>query len=240
MQKQPSKQRILIKLSGESLSSKDNSQSLEINSISSIASKITQLQDEHYQLSIVIGGGNIFRGAQIQKDLDVPRVCSDSMGMLATVINAIALSQTLIKKGYKSRVFTSFSLNLPYVECFKTDQAIRALEDGYINIFAGGLGSPFFTTDSCAALRACEINADTLVKVTKVDGIYSDDPEKNPKAKRFDRITYTECLNQQLRIMDSTAFALCRDNQMPIVICHLNNIVEAITQEKNRTLVEGE
>lgn len=241
MQQAHSNQRILIKLSGESLSSsKDSTGSFDSQAMESIASKISSLSQKGYELAIVIGGGNILRGREIQENIEMPKVASDSMGMLATVINAIALSQTLKKLGCKNKVFTSFSLDLPYTEFFKANLAQQALESGHICLFAGGTGSPFFTTDSCAALRACEIEADLLVKVTTVDGIYSEDPKINPEATRFEKISYTDCINKQLKVMDSTAFALCRDNHIPLVICHLNSIIDAIVKEKNRTLVQGD
>ncbi|NCF70828.1 MAG: UMP kinase [Chlamydiales bacterium] len=241
MQQTRSNQRILIKLSGESLSSsKDSASSFDSQEMESIASKIVSLSQKGYELAIVIGGGNILRGREIQENIEMPKVASDSMGMLATVINAIALSQTLKKLGCKNKVFTSFSLDLPYTEFFKANLAQQALETGHICLFAGGTGSPFFTTDSCAALRACEIGADLLVKVTTVDGIYSEDPKINPQATRFEKISYTDCINKQLKVMDSTAFALCRDNKIPLVICHLKSIVDAIVKEKNRTLVQGD
>ena len=202
------------------------------------ASQIKELSDEGVELSIVIGGGNIFRGLEgVGKGFD--RVKGDQMGMLATVINGMSLQSSLENMGVKARVYTAVRME-PYAEYYVKERAIESLNEGYVNIFTGGTGNPFFTTDSAAALRALEINADALLKGTRVDGVFSEDPEKNPNAKKYDSITYNEAIEKQLNVMDMTAFALCRDNKLPIIVFNVNKpkeLKKAIYEDHVGTLV---
>jgi uridylate kinase len=229
--------RILIKLSGESLmGTKDFG--IDMESLKGYASQVKELSDEGVELSIVIGGGNIFRGLEgVGKGFD--RVKGDQMGMLATVINGMSLQSSLENMGVKARVYTAIRME-PYAEYYVKERAIESLNEGYVNIFTGGTGNPFFTTDSAAALRALEINADALLKGTRVDGVFSEDPEKNPNAKKYDSITYNEAIEKQLNVMDMTAFALCRDNKLPIIVFNVNKpkeLKKAIYEDHIGTLV---
>jgi uridylate kinase len=229
--------RILVKLSGESLmGAKDFG--IDMESLKGYASQIKELSDEGVELSIVIGGGNIFRGLEgVGKGFD--RVKGDQMGMLATVINGMSLQSSLENMGVKARVYTAVRME-PYAEYYVKERAIESLNEGYVNIFTGGTGNPFFTTDSAAALRALEINADALLKGTRVDGVFSEDPEKNPNAKKYDSITYNEAIEKQLNVMDMTAFALCRDNKLPIIVFNVNKpkeLKKAIYEDHVGTLV---
>ncbi len=229
--------RVLVKLSGESLmGTKDFG--IDMESLKGYASQIKELADEGVELCIVIGGGNIFRGLEgAGKGFD--RVKGDQIGMLATVINGMSLQSSLENMGVKARVYTAIRME-PYAEYYVKERAIESLNEGYVNIFTGGTGNPFFTTDSAAALRALEINADALLKGTRVDGVFSEDPEKNPKAKKFDSITYNEAIEKQLNVMDMTAFALCRDNNLPIVVFNVNKpkeLKKAIYEDHIGTLV---
>jgi uridylate kinase len=193
------------------------------------------------QIGIVVGGGNIFRGLRGASE-GMDRAQSDYMGMLATVINALALRSTLTKIGVEARVQTAIEMK-NVAEPFILGRAIRHLELGRVVIFAAGTGNPYFSTDTTAALRASEIRADVILKATKVDGIYDRDPIADPNAKRFDRITFTEALTKRLQIMDSTAFSLCMDNKIPIVVFDMNkpsNIRDAVLGRKVGTLVSGE
>lgn len=191
------------------------------------------------QVGIVIGGGNIFRGlAGVQKGFD--RVKGDQMGMLATVINSLALQSELESLGQKARVFTSIRME-PVGEFYSKPKAIEAFEQNQAVIIAGGTGNPFFTTDSAAALRAVEIEADVLLKGTRVDGIYSADPEKVPDAQRFEKISFQEVYEKNLKIMDMTAFTLCKDNRLPIVVFDMDtpgNLQKLLEGENIGTIVE--
>lgn len=206
--------RVLLKLSGEILSG-GGTHSIAPAVLHYFAQEIKTVTDMNVQLGIVIGGGNIFRGANSENHID--RVTGDYMGMMATMINALAIRDKLTRTGIACQVMTPF--DIPQVgSVFSQETAIRALENGITLIFAGGTGNPFFTTDTAAALRAAEIKADILVKGTKVDGIYSDDPVKNPKAIRYDVLSYDQVIKENLRVMDTSAIAICRDNKIPLAV----------------------
>src|SRR5256886_7489987 len=206
-----------------------------------IAERIREVRDRGVQVSIVIGGGNIWRGLSAsQRGMD--RTTADYMGMLATVINALALRSTLDQMGVETRVQSAIDMR-NVAEPFSPGRAIRHLELGRIVIFAAGTGNPYFSTDTTAALRASEIRADVILKATKVDGVYDRDPNKYPDARRFDRLTFSQALAQRLQIMDSTAFSLCMDNKIPIVVFNMNNpsnIRDVVLGRKVGTLVWDE
>lgn len=208
--------RILLKLSGEALQNREKGLSIDPDILASICRQFKALIEEGAEIAVVVGGGNIFRGLAGEQG-GTDRTTGDSMGMLATVINALALQSALENAGIQTRVQTAISM--PAVaEPFIRRKAMRHMEKGRVVIFGGGTGNPYFTTDSAAALRASEINADVLMKATKVDGIYTADPVKDPTATRFDNITYQDALNKQLKIMDAAAFSLCMENNIPIVV----------------------
>jgi len=211
--------RILLKLSGESLGG-PSGKGIDEKMMAAYAQEIAQVAASGVQIGIVIGGGNIFRGLSgVGKGFD--RVRGDQMGMLATVINSIGLSMAIKTAGADAEVFTSTPME-PIAKYYDRAAAVKRLEEGAVVLIAGGTGNPFFTTDSASALRACEIGADALLKGTRVDGIYTADPEKDPAAVKYPRLTYDKCLTDGLKIMDSTAFALCRDNGMRIVVFDMN------------------
>jgi len=223
--------RILLKLSGESLAGKGG-QGLDADVLGAYAKEINEVCAKGVQVAIVVGGGNIFRGlAGEGKGFD--RVKGDQMGMLATVINSIALSCALRSKGLEAEVFSATPME-SVAHYWVRDHAIKLLERGAVVLIAGGTGNPFFTTDTAAALRAVEIGASALCKGTRVDGIYSADPEKDPTAKKFNRISFNEALEKNLKIMDMTAFTLCKENRMPIVVFDMNRPGNLLR------LVEGE
>jgi len=208
--------RILLKLSGEALKNEKKGLSIDPEILASIGTQFKALIAEGAEIAVVVGGGNIFRGLAGEKG-GTDRTTGDAMGMLATVINALALHSALESVGIPTRVMTA--LRIPSVaEPFIRLRAIRHLEKGRVVIFGAGTGNPYFTTDSAAALRASEINADVLMKATKVDGIYTADPLLDKTATRFDQITYAEALRKQLKIMDAAAFSLCMENDIPIVV----------------------
>lgn len=228
----PAFHRILLKLSGEALAG-TQAFGLESKRVHEIAEELAEAQKLGAQIAIVVGGGNIFRGvAQQAKDMD--RVSADHMGMLATVINALALQDALEKQGAHTRVQSAIVMN-QVAEPFIRRRAIRHLEKGRIIIFAGGTGNPYFSTDTAAALRAMEIKADVILKATLVDGVYDADPKLVPDAKRFTEISYMEVLKRGLKVMDSTAISLCKDNNLPIIVFKLaerGNIRRVILGEK--------
>ena len=205
--------RVLLKLSGEALMG-DCEYGIDPKVINGMAKEIIEAQQAGAEIGVVIGGGNIFRGAGLAAN-GMDRVTGDHMGMLATVINALAMQDALEKHGAYARVMSAIKIN-QICEDYIRRRAVRHLEKGRITLFAAGTGNPFFTTDSAAALRATEINAELLLKATKVDGIYSADPKKNPAATRYDTLTYDEVLSRNLQVMDTAAFALCRDNNIPL------------------------
>lgn len=208
--------RVLLKLSGEALQNKESGASLDPTVITSIADQVKKVRDMDIEIAIVVGGGNIFRGLTGENS-GVDRTTGDYMGMLATVINSLALQSALEMIGVHTRAMTSIAMP-SIAEPFILRRALRHLEKGRVVIFGAGTGNPYFTTDSAAALRASEIKADALIKGTKVDGIYSQDPNRYPEATRYERISYQEALQQQLRIMDAAAFSLCMENKIPIVV----------------------
>jgi len=231
--------RILLKLSGEALMGSED-YGIDPKVIGRIAREIIEARDAGAEVALVIGGGNIFRGAGLAA-AGMDRVTGDQMGMLATVINALAMQDALEKLGAKVRVMSALKIN-DVCEDYIRRRAVRHLEKGRIAIFAAGTGNPFFTTDSGAALRAIEIEADLLLKATKVDGVYDKDPRKFPDAKRFDTLTYDEVLNRGLEVMDTAAFALCRDSAVPLRIYDLSvpgNLMNILRGENIGTLVEG-
>ena len=208
--------RILLKLSGEVLRNRETGDSIDASRLAFMAERVKKIHALGVQVGIVLGGGNIFRGLSGAKN-GVNRVVGDSMGMLATIINGLAMMNALEEKGVPARVMTAIEmpkLAEPYIQ----RRALRHLEKGRVLIFAGGTGNPYFSTDSAAALRASEIGADALLKATKVDGIYTADPMKDPTAKKYGSLKYETALEKRLKVMDSAAFALCMDNGIPIVV----------------------
>ena len=231
--------RILLKLSGEALMGAED-YGIDPAVIGRIAREIIEARDAGAEIGLVIGGGNIFRGAGLAAG-GMDRVTGDQMGMLATVINALAMQDALEKLGGKVRVMSALKIN-DVCEDYIRRRAVRHLEKGRIGIFAAGTGNPFFTTDSGAALRAIEIGADLLLKATKVDGVYDRDPDKFPDAKRFEQLTYDEVLKRDLQVMDTAAFALCRDSDVPLRIYDLSvpgNLMRILRGENIGTLVKG-
>lgn len=207
--------RILLKLSGESLMG-DQQYGIDVNRLNSYAEQIKTVADMGVQISIVIGGGNIFRGLSgSSKGYD--RVKGDQMGMLATVINSLALSSALVAIGQKARVLTAIRME-PIGEIYSKWKAIESMENGEVVILSCGTGNPFFTTDTGSSLRGIEIEADVMLKGTRVDGVYTADPEKDPTATKFERISYDEVYNRGLKVMDMTATVMCKENNLPIVV----------------------
>ena len=229
--------RVLLKLSGEALAP-ENGTGIDPTSAKEIAAQVKSVVQLGANLAIVIGGGNIWRG-KVGLELGMDRATADYMGMLATVMNSLALMDSLENIGVTTRVQTSIEMRAiaePYIR----RRALRHIEKSRVVIFAGGTGNPYFTTDTAAALRAVEINADLLIKATKVDGIYDSDPKKNPDAKKYDDLTYMEALSKQLQVMDATAISLCMENHMPLMVLNLweeGSLKKALTGEKVGTLV---
>jgi uridylate kinase len=211
----PAYKRVLLKISGEALMGNQGyGTSPEVLTL--VASEIAEIAREGIELAVVVGGGNIFRGvSESAKGMD--RASADYVGMLATVMNAVSLQDAIEKQGVVTRVLSAIPIS-QLAEPYIRRRAIRHLEKGRIVIFAAGTGNPFFTTDTAAALRAMEVGAEVLLKATKVDGVYDKDPRKHTNARRYQQVTFTDALHQDLQVMDSTAFALCRDNEMPIVV----------------------
>lgn len=231
MSKAPVYRRILLKLSGESLTG-EKEFGIDAQVLNRLATEVDRAHKSGVQIGIVIGGGNIFRGLS-EKAKEMDRVQADNMGMLATIINSLALQDVLEKKGIHTRVMTA--IEMPKIaEPFIRRRAIRHLEKSRIVIFAGGTGNPYFTTDTAAVLRAIEIEADIIVKGTRVDGVYDDDPEKVLDAFKFDQISYMEIVNRGLKVMDTTAITLSMDNKLPIIVFNFN------TKDNLRRLVMGE
>jgi uridylate kinase len=211
--------RILLKLSGESLSGKAN-HGISDSVLNEYAKQVIEVLDLGCEVAIVAGGGNIFRGLSgMESGFD--RLKGDQMGMLATVINSLALESAISRFGAKVKVFTSIRME-PVGELYNRDRVIDALRNKTVCLLSGGTGNPFFTTDTAAALRAVEIGADVLLKGTRVDGVYTADPEKHPEATKFDKITFEEAIEKRLKVMDSTAFTMCRENNMPLVVFDMN------------------
>jgi uridylate kinase len=234
----PIYKRILLKLSGEALMG-DEEYGISPPVIGRLATEIKQLVELGVQVALVVGGGNIFRGAGLAaKGMD--RVTGDHMGMLATVINALALQDALERDGVFTRVMSAIKIN-QVCEDYIRRRAIRHLEKGRVVVFAAGTGNPFFTTDSAASLRAIEIDADIMLKATKVDGVYSADPKKDPTAERYQRLSYDEVLTRKLDVMDATAIVLCRDQGMPIMVFDVTrpgSLLDAVCGKNIGTVVE--
>ncbi|MSU59542.1 MAG: UMP kinase [Pedosphaera sp.] len=235
----PKYARILLKLSGEALGG-DTGIGICPEAVRDMAEQIREVREFGVQVVVVVGGGNIFRGLS-GSERGIERATGDYMGMLATVINALALQDSLEKLGVPTRVQSAITM-AQVAESFIRRRAVRHLEKGRVVIFGGGTGNPYFSTDTAAALRATEIGAEVILKATKVDGVYDSDPKKNPKAKRFAAITYLHALQKQLKVMDSTAFSLCMDNKMPIIVFDFfkpHNLRRVVMGEKVGTLVTG-
>ena len=214
----PQNRRILLKLSGEILMGKQ-SHGIDLSAIDQLVKEIKEVHTLNVEVALVIGGGNIFRGRDVN-DAQIGRVSADQMGMLATVINALALQEALERNGLLTRVMSAIQIN-EICESYIRRRAVRHLERGFITIFAAGTGNPFFSTDSAASLRAVEINADLLLKATKVDGVYDSNPETNASAVLHKHLDYDEVINQKLEVMDTTAIVLCRDNHIPIRVFNM-------------------
>ena len=229
--------RVLLKLSGESLGGHEG-KGLDTDSLKAYAKEVAAAVRAGMQVAIVNGGGNIFRGLQgTGKGFD--RVDGDKMGMLATVINSLALSMFIREEGIDAQVFTSTPME-PFARYYNRDAAVAVLEKGGVALIAGGTGNPFFTTDSGAALRALEIKADALLKGTRVDGVYTADPEKDPTATKYSELTFDEAMSKHLKVMDQTAFALCSDGNMPIIVFDMNkegNLARLLNGENIGTVV---
>jgi uridylate kinase len=229
--------RVLLKLSGESLMG-SKSYGIDSSKLCSYAQQIKEVLDAGIRVAIVIGGGNIFRGLSGTTE-GIDRVKGDQMGMLATVINSLALQSELERKEVTTRVLTAIRME-PIGEIYSKQKAVESLKQNEVVIIAAGTGNPFFTTDTASALRAIEIEADVMLKGTRVDGIYDDDPEKNPNAKKFTKITYDEIYNLGLKIMDLTATTMCMENKMPIIVFDMDtpgNLKKVLTGEEIGTLV---
>jgi len=236
--KQPVYKRVLLKLSGEALMG-DADYGIQPEVISRFAKEIAELSTQDIELGIVIGGGNIFRGAGLAAS-GMDRVSGDHMGMLATVMNALALQDAIEQQGRFCRVMSAIRIN-EVCEDYLRRRAIRHLEKGRVVIFAAGTGSPFFTTDSAASLRAVEIGADLMLKATQVNGVYSADPKTNPKATRYTELTYDEVINKRLAVMDTTAVVMCQEQKMPLRVFNVHNVgnlTKIIYGEEIGTLVK--
>jgi uridylate kinase len=231
--------RILLKLSGESLMG-DKQFGIDHSRLHKYAEEIKQIAEKKVEISIVIGGGNIFRGIQAKTEEDFDRVQGDYMGMLATVINSMALQMSLEKAGMQTRLLSAIKME-QICEPFIRRRAIRHLEKNRVVIFGAGTGNPYFTTDTAASLRAIEVEAEVILKGTRVDGIYSADPEKDKKAVKFDTISFDEVYKRKLEVMDLTAFTLCKENSIPIIVFDMNkpgNLKKVVMGEKVGTLVK--
>jgi uridylate kinase len=230
--------RILLKLSGESLMGKKDD-SIDALKLASYASEIKTVVDDKIQVAVVIGGGNIFRGFKGTSE-GTDRVQGDYMGMLATVINSLALQDALEKNGIKSKLMGGIAID-PICERMNRRKAIEYLEYGFVVIISGGTGNPFFTTDTASALRAVEIKADAILKGTRVDGVYNADPEKDPTAVKYDALSFSEAYERGLKIMDLTAFTLCQENDLPVIVFNMNvkgNLLRVVRGEKVGTVVK--
>ena len=231
--------RVLLKLSGESFADPDSNFGIQPETIDRIAEEITEASQKGVQVGVVVGGGNFFRGVQ-ESAKNMAQANADYMGMLATVINAVALKDTLDKNGIQTRVQSAITMTAvaePYIRL----RAIRHLEKGRVVIFAAGTGNPYFTTDTAASLRAAEIDANLMLKSTRVDGVFDEDPEKNNNAEKYDEISYKEVVSSKLKVMDLTAITLCEENEMPIRVFDgtiPGNIYNALTGESIGTLIK--
>ncbi len=217
----PVYKRVLLKLSGESLADPATGTGLSYETIGSIAEVIKAVRDDDVELAIVVGGGNVFRGAPAA-DHGIERATGDYMGMVGTVLNALALQNALEQRGVDTRVQSAIAMQ-EVAEPYIRRRAVRHLEKGRVVIFAAGTGNPFFTTDTAASLRALEIGADVIMKATRVDGVYDSDPIKNPNAKLFDKLSYMDVISRDLQVMDATSITLCRDNKLPIIVFNITD-----------------
>jgi len=237
----PVYRRILLKLSGEALMGKQDF-GIDQEVLGALSAEVRQVTELGVQVALVVGGGNIFRGIRTSREYGIDRASADYMGMLATVINSLALQEKFERDGVVTRVLSAIEMRAiaePYIR----RRALRHLEKGRVVIFAGGTGNPYFTTDTAAALRAMEINAEVILKATKVDGVYDRDPMTDKKAKKFTELTYIDVLQKNLKVMDATAISLCMDNGLPIVVFNLTrrgNIVRVVRGEKIGTVVHGD
>lgn len=230
--------RVLLKLSGESFC-KQGGFGIDGDELQSISRRVKQLSQLGAQVAVVVGGGNFLRGENFSQMSHIPRNTADYMGMLATILNACALQETLERLGQPTRVLSSIEVSA-ICEKFIRRRALHHLERGRVVILAGGTGNPFFTTDTCAALRASELDADVVIKATKVEGVYSDDPMKKPDAEFFDKLSYNDVLSKNLRIMDHSAISLCRENKIEIIVLNIfqeGNLEKAICGEQVGTLI---
>ncbi|MGM0412066.1 MAG: UMP kinase [Pseudomonadota bacterium] len=235
---QPRYKRVLLKLSGEALMG-DRSFGVDPAIIQRIAAEVEEVAAAGVEVGLVIGGGNIFRGVSLAAS-GMHRATADKMGMMATVMNALSMQDALEQQGLKARVMSALQMH-EVCEDYIRRRAIRHLEKGRVVIFAAGTGNPFFTTDSAASLRAIEIDADIVLKATKVDGVYSDDPVSNPAAERYSRLTYDDVLARRLNVMDATAIVLCRDHNLPLRVFNINKpgaLMRVVQGEDEGTLVE--
>ncbi|MEM7383747.1 MAG: UMP kinase [Verrucomicrobiota bacterium] len=233
--------RVVLKLNGESLREPDSQDNISPPMVERMAAQIKEAYQSGLEIALVVGGGNFWRG-ESASNRGMERATADYMGMLATVMNALALQSKLEAMDIPTRVQTAIEMN-NVAEPFIRRKAVRHLELGRVVIFGGGTGNPFFSTDTTAALRASEIGAEVIFKATNVDGVYDDDPNQNPGARRYDSITFEEVLNRRLKILDSTAFSLCMDNNVPIIVFNLmeeESLVKALTGEPIGTLIHGE
>jgi uridylate kinase len=229
--------RILLKLSGEALMGNET-HGISKSVLEEYVKQIMEVADKGCEVAIVTGGGNIFRGISGTRT-GIDRVKGDQMGMLATVINSLALESEIRNQGGKARLFTSIRME-PVGELYIRDKVREALKDKTVCLLAGGTGNPFFTTDTAAALRAVELSANVLLKGTRVDGVYAADPEKDPGAKMFDQISFDEVIQRNLKVMDSTAFTMCRDNNMPVIVFNINvkgNLAKVVNGIKTGTVI---
>jgi len=232
--------RVLLKLSGESFC-KPGEFGIDGSTLEPLAKRILEICKLGPEVAVVVGAGNFLRGESFSKVTHIPRNTADYMGMLVTIINACALQETLEKLGQPTRVLSAIEV-VAMCEPFIRRKALRHLERGRVAILAGGTGNPFFTTDTCAALRALELKADLVIKATKVDGVYSDDPEKNPDATLFEELSYDDVLKKNLKVIDHSAISLCRDNNIPIIVLNIfkkGNITKAICGEQVGTLIRS-
>ncbi|MDO8526710.1 MAG: UMP kinase [Deltaproteobacteria bacterium] len=236
----PKYKRILLKLGGESVMDPKDRYGLNLPTVQNLAHEIKEVHDLGIEIAIVFGGGNIFRGGTHEAQID--RASGDHMGMLATVINSLALQDALEKEGVYTRVLSAISMQ-QIAEPYIRRRAMRHLEKGRIVIFAGGTGNPYFSTDTAASLRAREIHAEVILKGTKVDGVYDSDPKKNKKAKRFNALTYLDVLKKNLKVMDATAISMCMDGNLPIIVFDMfnrGNLKKVIMGERIGTIIYGE
>lgn len=241
MTKKPHYNRVLLKLSGESLVGKNRQVGVELEACKRIANSIKAAHEIGTKIGIVIGGGNFVRGQTFCKELNMPEAKADQVGMLATIMNGIILQRALLNVSCPTKLMSAFNCG-SITEFFCLDRALQYLDENQIVIFAGGSGNPFFTTDTAASLRACEIQAEVLLKATKVDGVFNKDPLIYKDAKKFDHLTYNEVLEKNLKVMDATAISLCKEHNIPVVVFNMyqeNNILNVIQKKSCGTLVEG-